>query len=451
MRYVVDTSWWRRRSDAGETLVAGSPAKVMRLRPAATAVLDALEVGDDLPTRGVDALVERLVENGAIHPLPESSRSHDAREVTVVIPAHDESHGELTTLVDSLGDAARVIVVDDGSSSPIAPIAGAEVLRRAVAGGPGTARNTGLAEVTTPFVLFVDADVVWNPDAWQPLLAHLDDDNVGVVAPRVASNPGPSVLARYEVSRSPLDLGPTPARVRARTRVSYVPAAALLVRTNVLRTVGGFDESLRYGEDVDLIWRLDESGVRCRYEPRAEVSHRPRTSFVDAWHQRVSYGSAAAALHARHRGHVAPLRVNRWSAGAWGLIAAGHAVLGIATAVGSTALLVRRLRDVSDRIPIAIRLAGLGNVHAGRLIASALTRTWWPLTLLACLVSRRARRVALVAAVTPHVWSWFTTRPDLDPVRFTLLGVADDIAYGTGVWKGSIAARDAGALVPEFD
>ena len=81
----------------------------------------------------------------------------------------------------------------------------------------------------------------------------------------------------------------------------------------------------------------------------------------------------------------------------------------------------------------------------------SLTRTWWPITLIVCLVSRRARRVAVIAAVAPHLWSWLTERPDLDPVRYSLLGIADDVAYGTGVWKGAIAARNAGALAPTID
>ena len=164
------------------------------------------------------------------------------------------------------------------------------------------------------------------------------------------------------------------------------------------------------------------------------VFHRPRRSFREAWRQRVGYGSAATGLHQRHPGHVAPLRVNRWSIAAWGALAAGHALVAVATTAGSIVLLARKLGNFSDRIPIAVRLAGLGNAHAGRLIASALTRTWWPITLIVCLVSRRARRVAAIAAVAPHLWSWLTERPDLDPIRYSLLGIADDGSPRPDTW-----------------
>ena len=95
-------------------------------------------------------------------------------------------------------------------------------------------------------------------------------------APARRSSTATTSLAR------PLDLGPVEGRVRARTRVSYVPAAAVVVRTTPSGEVGGFDEDLRVGEDVDLVWRLDEAGWRCRYEPAAAVTHavRPR---LGAW------------------------------------------------------------------------------------------------------------------------------------------------------------------------
>jgi mycofactocin system glycosyltransferase len=452
MRFSIDSSWWRRSSPTGETLVAGSPLRVLRLDPRAKELLDDLEneqeIDDPFPS-----LIERLLENGAIHPVVDTRASHryTRDDVTVVIPAHEEDRQRLAYLASSLGDAHEVIVVDDGSTVPVDSIPGARVVRRDVAGGPGAARNTGLTLVTTELVLFVDADVVWDDDAWGTLLAHFDDDHVGAVAPRVSSEPGPSLLERYERSESPLDLGAQSGRVRTGTRISYVPAATIMMRAEVVRSIGGFDEALRYGEDVDLVWRMDARGVRCRYEATAVVSHRPRSTAMAAARQRMSYGSAAASLDARHRGAVTPLRLNRWSAVAWGAGLSGHVVVGAGTALASTAMLARKLSSVDDRVPIALRLAGRGNLHAGRLIANALTRTWWPITLLASLFSRRARRVAMVAIVVPNVLRWWTTRPDVDPVRYVMMRVADDVAYGTGVWKGAWRERDTGALLPTLD
>jgi hypothetical protein len=57
----------------------------------------------------------------------------------------------------------------------------------------------------------------------------------------------------------------------------------------------------------------------------------------------------------------------------------------------------------------------------------------------------------MVAAVLPNLMTWWSKKPDVDVVRYVMLRVADDVAYGTGVWKGAIKERSASALVPTLD
>ena len=448
-RYRTDSSWWRHRSSVGDTLVAGSPIRLFRLAAEGSRLADVLESDGSVPP-GTESLAGRFEEAGAIHPIIGES-SQTPADVTVVIPAHDEDPARITGLVAQLTDAARVVVVDDGSPTPLSAIHGAEIIRREHAGGPAAARNTGAASATTDFVLFLDADTEWNPSCWTTLLGHFDDVRVGLVAPRVASTPGPDLVARYDATESPLDLGAEPARVKPGTRVSYVPSAALLVRRSVLESLGGFDESLRYGEDVDLVWRAIDAGHVCRYEPSAITYHRPRPNVAALLRQRRSYGSAAAGLDSRHPGAATPLRVNRWSAIAWSLVALGHPLLGVGVGAGSTAVLTRKLGSTPHKWLVAARLAGLGNLHAGRLIAGAVTRTWWPISIVAALVSRRLRFALFVALVVPNLYRWRASRTDLDPVRYIALRAADDAAYGTGVWSGAWRLRRFGALRPRFD
>ena len=183
--YVLDPSC--RRLDRGRALLGGSPLRLFRLSPSGVAVLDRLVEGDDLaaaaPPGAVGRLIDRLLDAGAIHPRP-TEGPFRAADVTVVIPAFGV---DVTPVVDGLGEVGRVLVVDDGSSPPLAPVAGAELVRRATNGGPGAARMTALDLVDTPLVAFVDADVVPRPGWLEPLLAHLGDPRVGLAAPRVAS------------------------------------------------------------------------------------------------------------------------------------------------------------------------------------------------------------------------------------------------------------------------
>ncbi len=61
---------------------------------------------------------------------------------------------------------------------------------------------------------------------------------------------------------------------------------------------------------------------------------------------------------------------------------------------------------------------------------------------------RRGRRAAVALAVVPALVEWATRRPRLDPVRWTAACLADDLAYGAGVWRGALAARTAAPLLP---
>lgn len=451
IRYQVDSSWWRRANSEGDTVVAGSPLKIFRFSSAARSVLEALENQKEV-SNSSSSTIQRLLDAGAVHPILDSMEtSLKPSDVTVVIPVHNEDELRLNALISRLSSTHEVLIIDDGSTTPLADINGARVIRREVAGGPAAARNTAIDFVTTSITFFLDADTSLVDDSWTNLLAHFEDSSVGVVAPRIASEPGSTLLQRYEATESPLDLGSEPARIRKNSRVSYVPTAALMIRTDLLRVHRGFDESLRYGEDVDLVWRLLEADVVCRYEPSVVVLHSPRSSLLDAWKQRVSYGSAAAPLNQQHPGAATPLRINRWSALAWSAFAIGHPLIGLTIGAGSTVALERKISTQPDSRILALRLAGQGNIHAGRMIAQAITRTWWPIALVLALFSRRGRRIVLAAIVLPSLTKWFATKPKVDPVSYCALKLADDVAYGTGVWKGVIATRDLGALAPKFD
>ncbi len=412
VRYRLDGSVQR----FGRVIIGGSPLKLFRVTGDGERLVERIAAGEAVAR---STLVAALLEAGAIHPIPESG-SFTAADVTVVVPCRRVGDGPPLP--------SGAVVVDDASDPPLA---GARV-RFDHNRGPAAARNAGLHHVTTPLVAFVDADVEL-PDGWlDQLLPHFADPQVALVAPRVRTPHVPGAIARYERERSPLDLGAEPARVRGGTRVSYVPAAALVVRVEVIRELGGFDEGLRFGEDVDLVWRLDEAGWRCRYEPASEVHHDPRPDWRAWVHQRVGYGTSAAPLARRHPGALAPIRMSGWSIAAWALTAFGRPVLGTAVGAGSAAALIRKLPDVPPRA--AFRLAGAGNLHAGDQIANAIRRVWWPLLAVAALRSGTARRMLVGAALAAR-----------HPLR-----LADDVAYSLGVWRGIMAERTVAPLVPEI-
>jgi mycofactocin system glycosyltransferase len=448
--------------DEGRVLIGGSPVGVTRLTPAGAALVRRLIDGEPVPGgSGATALVRRLLDRGVAHPAPAPASGPAPSEVTIVVPVHGRLDPALVAhLAHAVDDGiAEVIIVDDASVVPVDDIAARSVriVRRSVNGGPAAARNTGLAEVATAVVAFVDADCVPAPGWLDALLPHLSDPLVAAVAPRVVTGADgtgtqsgrASARQRYEAARGVLDLGDRAARVRPGTRVGHVPTTALVTRAEAVRALDGFDEAMRIGEDVDLVWRLDRAGWTVRFEPASEVVHRTRAS-LRAWlAQRRGYGSSAGPLARRHPHALAPLEVPLTTAATWLLVARGHRAAAATIALASTGALSRRLRGIDAPLATAATLTARAHARAVAAAATAVVRPWWPLALLG-LCHRRTRRVVVVAALAPPAIAWVRRRPQLDPVRWTALWLADDVAYGTGVWLGAWRARTPGPLLPRF-
>jgi mycofactocin system glycosyltransferase len=453
-RVVLDPAV--RRIDGGSVLVGGSPLRILRLTDSGARLIDRLSDAGTVPeSPGGQHLVRRLLDAGMAHPRPAPS-ARCRGEVTAVIPVRDRP-AELGATLDHIGDVAAVIVVDDGSVDrgvmDVARKGGASALRHERSRGPAAARNTGWRQATTELVAFVDADCQ-PADGWlEQLLPHFDDPAVAAVAPRIIATVPPTLpatLAFYEAARPSLDRGTQEATVRPRSPVPFVPTAALVVRRDALEELNGFDERLRFGEDVDFIWRLVAAGWTVRYAPAATVVH-PARPTTRAWlRQRFDYGTSAAPLARRHGQAVAPLSVSPWSALAWALIGLGRPVAGAAVVTGTTALLAPRLEGLERPWAESARLAGKGHLYAGLAVADAVRRAWWPLAVLAMVASRRARRGVMAAAIIPALVEWRRDRPPIDPVRWTVLRLLDDVAYGAGVWAGSFRERTLAALRPDL-
>jgi len=118
-----------------------------------------------------------------------------------------------------------------------------------------------------------------------------------------------------------------------------------------------------------------------------------------------------------------------------------------ALGVASTATLALRVRH--HGIPVG-RSARWGAQAVGWTLVGmgrAATVVAGPVLLVA-LRSRRWSPVAVLLLLTPPLVEWWKRRPDLDPIRWSVASVLDDMAYGAGVWAGCIRARSFGPLIP---
>ena len=453
--------------DGGRTLLGGGFGRLLYLSERAAGLLSSgglLVVAD--PTTAL--LARSLLDAGfadpdwaAAGPAGGSVRgSVGEGEVTVVVPVRDRPAQleRLLALLAAGHPGLAVLVVDDGSRDPaaVAGVAarhGARLLTHPVNRGPAAARNTGLRAAGTAYVVFCDSDVSPQEGWLGLLLRHFEDPAVGLVAPRVlghAAAPGDGWLTRYEQARSSLDLGPRAAAVRPTTPVSYLPSACLVGRSAALG--GGFDETLRVAEDVDLVWRTAAAGWSVRYEPAAHVRHDHRTALVGWLRRKAYYGTGAAPLARRHGAAVAPLVLTPFGAVVavaalaqrrWSVPAVAGA--GVLTSVA----LARRLGRSSAPLRTAAGLSAQGASAALAQTGQSLVRHHWPLAVLAATRSRRARRALVVAAVVDGVLDRRRVRPALDPIRYLAARRLDDLAYGAGLWWGAARAGSARALLPD--
>jgi mycofactocin system glycosyltransferase len=410
-----------RRLHGGRVLLSPS-GRLLRLGPAGPRALEDLRAGRGGPA--ARRLARTLLDAAAAHPRPVP---HPAGDVTVVIPVKDRV-GELEHCLAALCSGEDVLVVDDGSNDPAAVEDacrrhGATYVHRAN-GGPAAARNTAIALLRKDFVAFLDSDCVAPPGWLQTLRGHLVDPAVGAVAPRVVGGP-----------RSPLDLGPRPAGVRPGSEVAYVPTAALLVRRTALLP---FDEQLRYGEDVDLVWRMLDAGWQVRYEPSVVVEHTEPRHLGARLLRRFRYGTAAAPLSARHPTRLAHLVLPPWPTAPVVLLLGRRPLLAAGVAAWTTVRLDRQLEDLPTSARVVASSAVGSAIGLGRALALVGPLGW--------LVARDRRAAALLFA--PPLLEWWQRRPAVDPVRFTGSVLLGQSAYGAGVLMGCLRHRTVVPLLP---
>lgn len=468
----------RHLSPDGElVLLGGDPLRLLRLSRASALVVDALEGGrtvsqaatqGDVSIRSVQRLVRRLLDAGIVHPLFEGVTEHQhaaGSNVTIVVPVKDRpvQLDRLLTSVrsDPESRSCAIVIVDDGSNPEsgreIAGVAqrhGAMVIRHDRSYGPARARNAGAAIVDTDYVAFVDSDCQTEAGWLSRCLAHFNDPQVGVVAPRIVAmaQGAKHPLHAYESANSSLDLGAQPARVVPMHRVAYVPSAALVVKRRTFEELDGFNEALHVGEDVDFVWRAHGNHQTVRYEPNARVAHDHRTSWAEFAHRRFQYATSAAPLDQLHPGDVAPLVISPWSMGAWAGIVSQTVpgLISALTLIGySGAKFPAKLSMLREPGPVAARLVFRGHLGAGRQLASATWRTYLPVALLASLISRRARRWTLATGLFANVLDFRERKPKLNVASYVAIRLIDDVSYCAGLWWGCLTTGNVRPLKPK--
>jgi glycosyltransferase involved in cell wall biosynthesis len=180
----------------------------------------------------------------------------------------------------------EVIVVDDGSTDATATIVaryGVHALRKPNR-GVSAARNAGVAAARGELITFLDADDLWPADRVAIQAGHLlQRADLGFVMAHATQflEPGAQrpewLTAEWiaGVGRPATSQRPSP---HADVTVPVPVPGTMLARTEVFRHIGGFDEDLDIGEDLDWLMRATDAGIRHELLPDVVLHHRLHSS-----------------------------------------------------------------------------------------------------------------------------------------------------------------------------
>ncbi|MFW6751209.1 glycosyltransferase [Pseudomonas glycinae] len=184
--------------------------------------------------------------------------------ISIVIPMYNEARhiGRTLLAAQKAAHAAdaecELIVVDNGSSDEGPQIArqfGAHVL---VMPGLliGALRNRGTAIATGEWLAFIDADIEMPEDWLRPLFDIEASGQADVFGLDLHT---PAAAPWYATAWQRRTLRPS---THTSHVVDWLPSANLLMRRRWFDKVGGFNETLRTGEDKEFTLRLREHGAR---------------------------------------------------------------------------------------------------------------------------------------------------------------------------------------------
>jgi glycosyltransferase involved in cell wall biosynthesis len=244
---------------------------------------------------------DQQTTGGAGQPQTVASQSISATKVPVTVVVCARNRGSVIgRCLDSVKAAqpAEIIVVDGNSSDDTVAIArahGVTVLSDNGA-GLGAARQLGASVAANEYVVFVDTDVVVEPETLALLLEEATEKGYDAVEAELRTFAStPSYWQEAERWRR---------QVAMRKGVAAVLGCQItLVRKALLMQVG-FDPAFKgAAEDADFCFRARAVGAVVAHSERAVAYHEDRLSLRDFIEQKIWHGRGLARMITRYGRH----------------------------------------------------------------------------------------------------------------------------------------------------
>ena len=175
--------------------------------------------------------------------------------------------------------------------------------------GLSHARNVGMEAARGDVVVYTDSDCEADEDwLYYLALSLVRSGHAGMGGPNLIPDEGSWVADCVGLSPG----GPTHVMIDDRT-AEHVPGCNMAFYRSVLKQVYGFDSQFRKaGDDVDLIWRIQNQGQSIGFSPAAQVWHYRRNTIRAYLRQQRGYGEAEALLKYKHPDRFNTLGASHW-------------------------------------------------------------------------------------------------------------------------------------------
>jgi hypothetical protein len=207
-------------------------------------------------------------------------------DATVIVPVFNaglDIERCLAALAQSTYKHFEVLIVDDGSTEPVKPLVerfGYRYLRIDGPGGPARARNRGVQQTETEYIIFIDADVCVHPDTIQRIMQNFSGDQElsAVIGTYDDAPVDPDFLSQYR------NLFHHYTHCKSAGQVMTFWSGCGAMRREVFIKYGGFDEQ-RYRcpaiEDIELGTWIAADGGRIVLDQTIQCKHLKRWSFFN--------------------------------------------------------------------------------------------------------------------------------------------------------------------------
>ncbi len=228
--------------------------------------------------------------------------------VSIIIPVRNRPE-EIRACLSSLvklnypAEKVEIIVVDDCSSDTTPDVIrefpvtllGLKKHRQA-----SFCRNVAARHAKNEILAFVDSDCEAELDWLLDLTPAFREETVAAVGGKIDSFYTINQLDRYEKVQSSLMISSWYKRSSKLDHFFYVPSCNFLVRRDCFKELCGFKNDLHVGEDVDLCWRIQNSGLQVDYRPVGTIFHKHRNRLKAFCRRRFDYGTSEPLLQKLH-------------------------------------------------------------------------------------------------------------------------------------------------------